>query len=146
VPAIYPFGFMASDGGLLSSGVDLIDLYRWAALYVDRVLNGVKPADLPVQVPTKFELVVNLKTAKALGLEAPAAAARPRRRGDRVTRTRPPGDGLVADDQYLASLPVRPDPLFFASETEPPALERAVDQGKSLGVLGKTPRGDRVKP
>ncbi len=72
VPAIYPFRFMANDGGLLSYGIDLIDLYRRAALYVDRVLKGVKPADLPVQAPTKFELVVNLKTAKALGLEAPA--------------------------------------------------------------------------
>ena len=71
VPAIYPFRFMATDGGLLSYGIDLIDLYRRAAPYVDRVLKGAKPADLPVQAPTKFELVVNLKTAKALGLEAP---------------------------------------------------------------------------
>ena len=68
VPAIYPFEFMADEGGLMSYGVDLLDLYLRAATYVDRILKGEKPADLPVQLPTKFELIVNLKTAKALGL------------------------------------------------------------------------------
>jgi putative tryptophan/tyrosine transport system substrate-binding protein len=71
VPAIYPFRYMAGDGGLISYGVDLIDLYRRAAPYVDRILKGGKPADLPVQQPTQFEFAINLKTAKALGLEVP---------------------------------------------------------------------------
>ena len=69
VPTIYPFRFFTSDDGLISYGVDLIDLYRQAAVYVDRILKGEKPADLPVQAPTKFELILNLKTAKALGLD-----------------------------------------------------------------------------
>jgi ABC-type uncharacterized transport system substrate-binding protein len=72
VPAIYPFRYMAGDGGLISYGVDLIDLYRRAAPYVDRILKGGKPADLPVQQPTKFEFAINLKTAKTLGLDVPA--------------------------------------------------------------------------
>jgi putative ABC transport system substrate-binding protein len=71
VPTIYPFRFMAADGGLISYGVDLIDLYRRAAPYVDRILKGGMPADLPVQQPTKFEFAINLKTAKALGLDVP---------------------------------------------------------------------------
>jgi putative ABC transport system substrate-binding protein len=71
VPTIYPFRYMAGDGGLISYGVDLIDLYRRAAPYVDRILKGGKPADLPVQQPTKFEFAINLKTAKSLGLDVP---------------------------------------------------------------------------
>ena len=61
----------ARDGGLLSYGVDQVDLFRRAATYVDRILRGEKPGDLPVQFPTKYEMVVNLKTAKALGLTVP---------------------------------------------------------------------------
>jgi putative tryptophan/tyrosine transport system substrate-binding protein len=69
LPAIYPYRFFAASGGFISYGVDLPDSYRQAASYVDRILKGAKPAELPVQQPTKFELVVNLKTARALGIE-----------------------------------------------------------------------------
>jgi putative tryptophan/tyrosine transport system substrate-binding protein len=71
VPAVYPYSFFARDGGLLSYGPDPQDQYRRAASYVDRILRGEKPGDLPVQLPTKFEMIVNLKTAKALGLAVP---------------------------------------------------------------------------
>ena len=69
VPAVYGASDFVRDGGLLSYGFDLVDGWRRAASYVDRILRGAKPGDLPVQFPTKFEMVVNLKTAKALGLE-----------------------------------------------------------------------------
>jgi putative ABC transport system substrate-binding protein len=71
VPAVYWDSVFARDGGLLSYGVDLVDHFRRAATYVDRILRGEKPGDLPVQFPTKFEMAVNLKTAKALGLNVP---------------------------------------------------------------------------
>ena len=71
VPAVYSQSAFARDGGLLSYGVDRVDLFRRAATYVDRILRGAKPADLPVQFPTKFEMVVNRKTANALGLAIP---------------------------------------------------------------------------
>jgi putative ABC transport system substrate-binding protein len=72
VPAIYNTQAMVKDGGLLSYGADNLDIFRRAASYVDRILRGAKPADMPVQVPTKFELLINLKAAKALGLDIPA--------------------------------------------------------------------------
>jgi putative tryptophan/tyrosine transport system substrate-binding protein len=71
LPAVYPYRFFASSGGFISYGTDLADQYRQAATYVDRILKGAKPGDLPVQLASKFELVVNLKTAKALGLTIP---------------------------------------------------------------------------
>ena len=71
LPAIYPRRYFAADGGLISYGPDTIEQYRRAAGYVDRILKGEKPSDLPVQAPTKYELVINLKTAKAVGLEVP---------------------------------------------------------------------------
>lgn len=71
VPAIYPFRYFATDGGLVACGADMLDLYRRTSVYVDRVLRGSKPADLPVQAPVKVDLVVNLRTAEALGLSVP---------------------------------------------------------------------------
>jgi putative ABC transport system substrate-binding protein len=72
LPAVYPFRSFTEDGGLLSYGNDLVDSFRRAATYVDRILKGAKPSELPVQAPVKFEMVINLKTAKALGLNVPS--------------------------------------------------------------------------
>ena len=71
LPAVYSLPLFVAAGGLMSYGPDMVDQYRRAAGYVDRILKGEKPADLPVQAPTKYELVINLKTAKALGLDVP---------------------------------------------------------------------------
>ena len=73
MPVVYPFRGFAKSGGLLSYGVDMASQFGQAAPYVDRILKGAIPGDLPVQAPTKFELIVNLKTAKALGLDVPDA-------------------------------------------------------------------------
>ena len=73
LPTVYPFRFFATRGGLISFGTDNLAEWRQGASYVDRLLKGEKPADLPVQQPTKYELVINLKTARALGLVIPPA-------------------------------------------------------------------------
>jgi ABC-type uncharacterized transport system substrate-binding protein len=73
LPAVYPFRYYVNAGGLIAYGPNLTNLFRPAAEYVDRILKGVKPGDLPVQAPTKYELVINLKTAKALGIEIPGS-------------------------------------------------------------------------
>jgi hypothetical protein len=89
VPAVYPQSVIARDGGLLSYGVDYVDIFRRAASYVDRILRGAKPGDLPVQFPTKFEMVLNLKTGQgARPCHTPIDSAA-RRRGDRVSRRAP---------------------------------------------------------
>ena len=71
LPAVYSAGYFVTGGGLIGYGPDIVDQYRRAAGYVDRILKGEKPADLPVQAPTKYETLINLKTAKALGLTVP---------------------------------------------------------------------------
>ena len=71
MPAVYPLTFFAIEGGLISYAPDQIHQYRQAADYIDRILKGEKPGDLPVQAPTKYELVINLKTARALGIDVP---------------------------------------------------------------------------
>jgi putative tryptophan/tyrosine transport system substrate-binding protein len=73
VPAIFDVPFFPRNGGLISYGASFADLFRHAATYVDRILKGEKPGDLPVQVPTRYELVLNVRTAKALGLDVPAS-------------------------------------------------------------------------
>ena len=73
VPAIYPYRYMTAAGGLMSYGVDLLDMYVRAAVQVDRILRGADPREMPIQVPAKFEFVINTGTAKALGLAVPPA-------------------------------------------------------------------------
>jgi putative tryptophan/tyrosine transport system substrate-binding protein len=71
LPAVYPFRYFVASGGLMSYGIEMLETYRQAASYVDRILKGEKPSDLPVQAPTRYETVFNLKTARALGLNVP---------------------------------------------------------------------------
>jgi putative ABC transport system substrate-binding protein len=71
IPAVYQYSFFVKDGGLLSYGPNPVDVFRRSAFYVDRILNGEKPAELPVQMPVKYDMALNAKTAKALGLTVP---------------------------------------------------------------------------
>jgi putative ABC transport system substrate-binding protein len=80
LPAIYPFRAFTDSGGLLSYGIDQVEIYRQAASYVDRILKGEKPGELPVQAPSKFELIVHLKTAKPLSLDVPGFSSSARTR------------------------------------------------------------------
>jgi ABC-type uncharacterized transport system substrate-binding protein len=73
LPSVYPFRYFVASGGLMSYGIEMLETYRQAASYVDRILRGEKAADLPVQAPTKYELVINLKTARALGIDIPTS-------------------------------------------------------------------------
>ena len=73
LPAVYPYRYFVTLGGLISYGPDRVDPFRRAAVYIDRILKGEKPADLPVQAPVKYELIINLKTAKVIGLAIPSA-------------------------------------------------------------------------
>ena len=73
LPAVYPWRYVVAEGGLMAYGVDVVDAFQQGASYVNRILRGENPADLPVQVPTKYETVLNLKTAKALGLSVPSS-------------------------------------------------------------------------
>jgi putative ABC transport system substrate-binding protein len=100
VPAVYPSRYYCEIGGLMSYGPDTVDNWRRSAVYADRILKGEKPGELPVQVPVKFELVINLKTAKALGAVDPSAT---RRRGDRVKRR-----------AFITPLAAHDSPLPFA--------------------------------
>ena len=84
LPAIYSARLFVAAGGLMSYGTDQVEMFRQTATYVDRILRGAKPADLPVQAPTRYETVLNLKTAKALGLDVPPSLLVRRRRGDRI--------------------------------------------------------------
>jgi putative ABC transport system substrate-binding protein len=94
LPLVGGWGAWAVSGGLLSYGPNVDEMIRRLATYIDRVVKGAKPADLPVQQPTKFELLINAKTAKALGLRNPRTDTRPRRRGHRV-RAKLNGRGFV---------------------------------------------------
>ena len=101
LPAIYAFAYFPTSGGLVSYGIDPFDSFRRAPAYVDAILRGTKPQDLPVQFPTKFELVINPKTAKTLGLDVPQALLAIADRVDRMNFPCPPlaqnGHGAMSD-------------------------------------------------
>jgi putative tryptophan/tyrosine transport system substrate-binding protein len=127
LPAIYPYGFFAREGGLISYGIVPSDNFRRAAAYVDRILKGARPGELPVQVPTKFELVINLKTKEAyrkkilrkahiresrqllLGIEVIEIVRRKKQRMPRMRSREPSKDKLVADSEVTKSKQTKAD-------------------------------------
>ena len=148
MPAVYPWRFFAELGGLLSYGSDQRDMFRVAATYVDRILKGEKPADLPVQAPTKYELVINLKTAKALGLDVPwflqqradggrswcrknwaGDSTQPRQNNSPAARARPPGGAsygasrcVLHQGEYLALANWVPIPPTVGTRPRDPCI------------------------
>ena len=107
MPVIFAFREDVAAGGLISYGTDFPAQYRQAARFVDRILDGTKPSDLPIEQPTRFELVINLKTAKALGLDRAAILARPRRRGDRIVLICPCEVAALGTSRHFGPMPER---------------------------------------
>ena len=139
LPAVYWDRMHVTLGGLIAYGPDRIDQYRRAASYVDRILKGERPDELPVQAPTKYELVINLKTAKALGLDSAAIAARPRRRGDRMIRRREfitlLGGAAVA--WPLAARAQQPERVRRVGVLLPAAADDAEAQARVGGIFAR---------
>jgi hypothetical protein len=135
LPAIYPFRNYGTDGGLICYGFDTIDLWRRGASYVDRILKGEKPADLPVQAPTKYELVINLRTAKAMGLEVPPALLARAASGSfgLVNRAMVPALGMSSTSSPnplpLSSVPKKLTPVMLPAGT--------VEAGDEAGKKGR---------
>ena len=144
LPTIFNTRDYVQAGGLMSYGPNFPDLFRRAAELVDKILRGTKPGDIPVEQPTKFELVINLKTAKALGLERAADAARPRRRGDRVktprvrSNNRCRGGPMAA---WVTRATGQPATVYRCSVCDGPKRSGSADTGK--GVRGRV-TGSRV--
>ena len=145
VPAIFEYRRFANAGGLASYGASLIELYRLAGVYTGRILKGEKPADLPVQESTKVEMIINMKTAKALGITVPISISRPRRRGDRMRRREfialvggaavaRPLSARAADPDRIKNI----DVILNYAETDPEGQARFSALREQLQKLGWT--------